>query len=51
MMNTAYRRLMALLALISVSAFATEVQPLKPTETAELAFKIADSKSYVGIAD
>lgn len=50
MMKAAYLRLMALLAFISVSAFATEAQPLSQKETSDLAFKIEDSKSYVGIA-
>ncbi|MGB0257208.1 MAG: hypothetical protein ACPGES_01035 [Coraliomargarita sp.] len=50
MMKATYLRLMALLAFISVSAFATETQPLTQDETTELAFKIEDSKSYVGIA-
>ena len=50
MMKAAYFRLMAFLAFISVSAFATEVQVLEPEDTIDLAFKIEDSKSYVGIA-
>lgn len=50
MMKAAYLRLMAVLAFISVSAFATEVQELEPKDTVDLSFKIEDSKSYVGIA-
>ena len=50
MIKATYLRLVALLAFISVSAFATETQPLTQDETTELAFKIEDSKSYVGIA-